>query len=327
MWKVLLIRKIHSDGEALLRARDDLEIVQLDRPSRAEMLVAMPGAHAILVGLERMDEEALAAGPDLRMISRFGVGYDAIDIPACTRRKVIIGVVNGSNDLAVAEHTMMLLLAVARRTIELDQRIRAGGWMPYPGREIGELSGRRILVVGYGRIGTRVARLCAAFGMRVMVHDPAFQIPRIAADGYTPAPDLMAALPEADVVTLHCPLNEHTRHMIGREALSLMKPTAWLLNTARGPVVDEAALTEALSSGRLEAAGLDVLEREPPDPANPILKLANVTFSPHNTAASPEAQSRMAIRAARNILEALDGTIDPGYVVNPEILQAPRRNI
>jgi lipopolysaccharide heptosyltransferase II len=159
-----------------------------------------------------------------------------------------------------------------------------------------------------------VARLCAAFGMKVMVCDPAFPVPRIAADGWTPVTDIAAALPEVDVLTLHCPLGEATRHMINREILGLMKPTAWLINAARGPLVDEAALIEALSSGRLEAAGLDVQLREPPDPANPLLKLPNVVLSPHNAAAPLECNEKMSIRAAKNMLELFD-VLDPGYVV------------
>ena len=259
-------------------------------------------------------------------MSRFGVGYDTVDIPACTRRGVVVGVTNGGNDLSVAEHTLMLLLAVARRTIEMDASVRAGRWMLREGRPMGELAGRTILVVGYGRIGTRVARLCAAFGMNVMVRDPAFPVPRIAADGFTPVTDIAAALPEIDVLTLHCPLGEDTRHMINREMLGLMKPTAWLINAARGPLVDEAALIEALSSGRLEAAGLDVQLHEPPDPANPLLKLPNVVLSPHNAAAPLECNEKMSVRAAKNMLELFDGVLDPGYVVNPETLPN-RRNV
>ena len=145
-------------------------------PSAQDLAAAIPGAHAVLVGLERVDEALLTAAPDLRIVSRFGVGYDTVDIPACTRRGVVVGVTNGGNDLSVAEHTLMLLLAVARRTIEMDASVRAGKWMLRDGRPMGELSGRTILVVGYGRIGTRVARLCAAFGMKVMVCDPFFPV-------------------------------------------------------------------------------------------------------------------------------------------------------
>ncbi len=273
-----------------------------------------------------VDEALLAAAPDLRIVSRFGVGYDTVDIPACTRRGVVVGVTAGGNDLSVAEHTLMLLLAVARRTIEMDAAVRTGRWMLREGRPMSELAGRTVLVVGYGRIGTRVARLCAAFGMTVMVCDPFFPLPRIAADGFIPVADIAAVLPGVDVLTLHCPLAEGTRHMINRELLGLMKPTAWLINAARGPLVDEAALIEALSSDKLEAAGLDVQLHEPPDPANPLLKLPNVVLSPHNAAAPLECNEKMSVRAAKNMLELFDGVLDPGYVVNPETLPN-RRNV
>ncbi len=322
---IVLCRPLHASGMALLEARHDVTLRPLTRPSPAELAAAVPGAHAVLVGLEKVDDSLLDRAPGLRVVSRFGVGYDTVDIAACTRRGVIVGVTNGGNDLAVAEHTMMLLLAVARRAIEMDASVRAGGWMIREGRPMGELAGRTVLVVGYGRIGTRVARLCAAFGMRVMVRDPAFPVPRIAADGYVPVTDLAAALPEVDVLTLHCPLTETTHHMIDREMLGLMRPTAWLINAARGPLVDEAALIDALRSGKLEAAGLDVQLREPPDPANPLLQLTNVVLSPHNAAAPIECYEKMSIRAAKNMLEAFDGVLDPGYVVNPETLPN-RRN-
>jgi D-3-phosphoglycerate dehydrogenase / 2-oxoglutarate reductase len=322
---IVLCHPLHAGGMALLEARHDVTIRLLSRPSPKDLADAMPGAHAVVIGGEKVDEALLNVAPDLRIVSRFGVGYDTVDIPACTRRGVVVGVTNGANDLAVAEHTLMLLLAVARRTLEMDASVRAGKWMLREGRPMGELAGRTVLVMGYGRIGTRVARLCAAFGMNVMVCDPAFPVPRIAADGYTPVADLAAALPQVDVLTLHCPLSEDTRHIVNREMLSLMKPTAWLINAARGPLVDEGALIAALSTGRLEAAGLDVQLHEPADPANPLLKLPNVVLSPHNAAAPLECNEKMSVRAAKNMLELFDGVLDPGYVVNPEALPN-RRN-
>jgi D-3-phosphoglycerate dehydrogenase len=326
MHTVITCWPLHPAGMALLEARTDVAVRHLPSPTPAALQDAIGGATAVVIGLERIDEALLARADALSIVSRFGVGYDLVDVPACTRRGIAVGVTNGANDLAVAEHTLMLLLAVARRTIENDARVRAGTWMGRDGRPMGELSGRTILVVGYGRIGTRVARLCAAFGMRVMVHDPAFATPRIAADGYIPAPDLAAALPDIDVLTLHCPANETTRRMINAEMLSLMKPSAWLINAARGALVDEAALIAALQDGRLEAAGLDVLVQEPPDTSNPLLGMANVVLSPHNAAAPVECFEKMSIRAARNILERIDNTLDPGFVVNPEVLPN-RRNI
>jgi D-3-phosphoglycerate dehydrogenase len=176
-------------------------------------------------------------------------------------------------------------------------------------------------VIGYGRIGTRVARLCAAFGMRVMVHDPAFPTPRIAADGHIPAPDWRAALAEADVVTLHCPLHAGTRHLIDADTLERMKTGVWIVNTARGPVIDEAALVAALRTGKVGAAGLDVLTVEPPAKDNPLFGFDNVILTPHSAAAAQETLAKMAVRAAHNILDALDGTIDPGFLVNPEVLR------
>jgi D-3-phosphoglycerate dehydrogenase len=316
---------MHTSGMALLEARHDVTIRSLNLPSAKELADAMPGVQAALIGSEVVDEALLAASPELRIVSRFGVGYDTVDIAACTRRGVVVSITAGGNDLSVAEHALMLLLAVARRTIEMDASVRTGRWMLRQGRPMGELAGRTILVVGYGRIGARVARLCVAFGMSVMVCDPAFPVPRIAADGFTPVTDIAAALPQVDVLTLHCPLGQDTRHMINRELLGLMKPTAWLINTARGPLVDEAALIEALSSGRLEAAGLDVLFDEPPDLANPLLKLPNVVLSPHNAAAPLECNEKMSVRAAKNMLELFDGVLDAGYVINPEALPH-RRN-
>jgi len=312
---IVLCRPLHASGMALLEARHDVTVRQLVRPSPGELAAAVSGAQAVLVGLEVVDEALLDRAPELKVVSRFGVGYDTVDIPACTRRGVVVGVTNGGNDLAVAEHTMMLLLAVARRAIEMDASVRAGAWMIREGRPMGELAGRTVLVIGYGRIGTRVARFCAAFGMRVM-----------AADGHIPVTDIAAALPEVDVLTLHCPLSDTTHHLINRELLDLMKPTAWLINAARGPLVDEAALVAALRSGKLEAAGLDVQMREPPDPANPLLQLKNVVLSPHNAAAPIECYEKMSVRAAKNMLELFDSVLDPGYVVNPETLPN-RRNI
>jgi D-3-phosphoglycerate dehydrogenase len=310
---------------ALLQARPDVKLTVLTKdfrgpPLQKELEAVIGDADGVVVGLERVDAELLSMAPKLRVISRFGVGFDTLDIPECTRRGVLVGVVNGANDLSVAEHAMMLMLATARRTLEMDASVRAGTWMVQTGRRMHELSERSVLVVGYGRIGTRVAKLCAAFGMKVMVHDPAFPTPRIAADGHIPAPDLMAAVPEADVVTLHCPLYDKTRNMVDADFLARMKPTAWLINTARGGIVDEAALAAALKNGTIEAAGLDVLVREPPEPNNPLFALPNVVLAPHNAAGPLECYAKMSKRAVANLLDFFDGRIDPGYTVNPEVL-------
>ena len=328
--KIVLCRAMHPTAMEMLAARDDVELTVLTDqfrgpPMQQELAAAIADADGVLIGLEKISAELLASAPRLRTISRFGVGFDNLDIPACTKRNVLVGVVNGANDLSVAEHAMMLMLTVARRTLEQDASVRAGTWMVQSGRRMHELAERKILVVGYGRIGTRVARLCAAFGMDVSVHDPAFPTPRIAADGHRPAPDLMAAVAEADIVTLHCPLEDSTRGMVNAGFLASMQPHAWLINTARGGLVDEAALAHALANGVIEAAGVDVLVTEPPSPDNPLFTLPNVVLSPHNAAAPLECYAKMSRRAVSNLLDYFDGVLDPGYAVNPEVLKRNAR--
>jgi D-3-phosphoglycerate dehydrogenase len=319
--RVLLGQRLTPDAMGLLTARPDIEVVQMLHPPVAEWHAALPRAHAALCWLERMDEAALALAPELRVVSRMGVGYDTVDIAACSARGIPVMVANGSNDLSVAEHAMMLLLAVARRAVDADQGVKSGDWSLPRGAPMVDLAGRTALVVGYGRIGVRVARYLAAFHMRVRVLDPFYSPHRIAADGFTPARDLHAALREADVMTLHCPLTPATRHLMDEAAFAALKPGALLVNTARGPVVKEAALVEALRSGRLAGAGLDVLETEPPARDNPLLRLPNVVVSPHTAASTAEGLDRMARAAVQNILDALDGRPDPSMMVNPEILR------
>lgn len=318
-YRIVLGRDLPPAAMALLEARPGLEIVALRHPPVAAWHAALPGAHAVLCWTERMDRAALEIARDLRVVSRMGVGFDTVDIAACTARRIPVMVASGSNDLSVAEHAMMLLLAVARQAVEVDRHVKAGGWVP-PGLSMVDLAGRTALVVGYGRIGVRVARYLAAFHMRVMVLDPFYAPHRIAADGFVPARDLHAALAEADVVTLHCPLRPDTQHLMDEAAFAALKPGALLVNTARGPVVRESALVAALRSGRLAGAGLDVLEAEPAAPGNPLLALPNVVISPHTAAATAEGMARMGRVAVQNLLDALDGRPDPAMMVNPEIL-------
>ncbi len=319
--RVLLCRTLHPAGLALLQARADVELVTLHDPPVEAFHQHLSGADAALCWLERVDQAALDEAPRLRCVSRYGVGFDTVDVAACTARGVPVMVANGSNDLSVAEHAMMLMLAVARRAEDASLHVKAGGWWPKEGPRMVDLAGRRALVVGYGRIGSRVANHCRAFHMRVSVMDPAFQPARIAADGFACARDLHAALAESDVVTLHCPLSPATHHLMDEAAFAAVKPGAILVNTARGPVVEERALVAALRAGRLHGFGTDVLEREPSDATNPLWKLPNVIVSPHSAASTEEGLARMARAAAQNILDCLDGRPDPAMMVNPELVR------
>ena len=325
MQRLIFCRSVHPEALALLAARSDVEAVFLSKdtpgvPMQRELAEQIGGAFGVMIDVERVTADLLARAPHLRAVAGFGVGYDKVDVAACTERGVLVCMAFGANDLAVAEHTMMLMLMVARRATEYDASVRAGTWILQGGRRMHELAGRKVLVIGYGRIGTRVARLCTTFGMTAMVVDPAFPTPRIAADGHVPVKDVWAAIPEADVVTLHCPLDATTRGMVSREFLERMKPTAWLINTARGPIVDEDALATALADGTIEAAGLDVLADEPAAADNPLFRLPNVVLSPHNATEPQECFARVSRRAVMNLLDVIDGKIDPGFTVNPEVL-------
>lgn len=325
MYKLVLCKPLPPEWMAVLDARSDIQYTLLSNvfrgPPNDEKLAAQIGdADAILIRLERIDEALLSKAKKLKVVSRYGVGYDLIDVDACTRHGVLVGVLNGTNDLSVAEHTMMLMLAVARRTIEMDASVRAGTWMVNSGRPMRDLGGRRVLVIGFARIGARVARLCRAFGMDVLVSDPGISPLWIEAEGFKPVADPRAVLPEVDIVTLHCPLIPSTRKMIDADFLGRMKTTAWLINTARGGLVDEAALAKALSGGAIEAAGLEVLEKEPAPKDNPLFALPNVVFTPHCSSATVESEARMAERGVLNMLEVLDGRPDARFMVNAELL-------
>jgi len=320
---VVCLRAIHPDAVAHLR-EGGATVEVLDDLSPVALADALGRAEAITVRATRISREVIAQAPKLRIVARHGVGYDAVDVPALTERGIPLTVTPDANAVSVAEHAMMLMLAVARRTPAYDANMRQAKWGMPPDLPMFDLAGRTVLVVGFGRIGGRVARLCAAFGMRVLVRDPCVPQNTIKGAGFTPARDLPAALAEADIVTLHCPSDAGTRDMVDAAFLAQMKRGAVLVNTARGTLVDEPALVAALRTGHLAGAGLDVFREEPVEKPIPLLSLPNVVLSPHNAAGTAESMRRMAMSCAESILAAFAGRLDPDACVNPEVLA--RRN-
>jgi D-3-phosphoglycerate dehydrogenase len=249
------------------------------------------------------------------------VGYDLVDVPALSKRGIALMITPEANAASVAEHALMLMLNLARNVGPVSAAVRRGEWRVRGQSSTFELGGRKVLVVGFGRIGTRVARLCSAFGMQVMVHDPYLPAGTIRGSGYEAVKHLDAGLAQADIVTLHVPANESTRGMVNAAFLSRTKPGAVLVNTARGTLVDEAALEAALRSGRLGAAGLDVLRVEPMVQGLSMLELDNLVVTPHVAASTAEGLQRMAWDAAGNVLDFLAGRVDHDAVVNGEVLK------
>jgi len=281
---------------------------------RADLLELVAGANAILTLLhDRVDEELLeAAGPQLCCVANVAVGYDNVDLEAAAERGVVVTNTPGVLDDATADLTMALLLAATRRVAEGDRLIRSGReWTWGMGFMLGSgLRGKLLGIVGLGGIGARVAERARAFGIRVAYHSrheaPAEVVAALAAERM-PLEQLLA---EADVVSLHCPLTPETHHLIGAAELAAMKPSAVLVNAARGPVVDERALAESLAAGTIAAAGLDVYEHEPRvEPG--LLELDNVVLAPHLGSATVETRTAMAELAARNAIAAVRGEEPP----------------
>lgn len=303
--------RIPEPALALLRDAGEVRLDQREQAvPRADLLTLVAGADAILTLLhDRVDEELLeAAGPQLRCVANVAVGYDNVDVAAAERRGVVVTNTPGVLDDATADLTMALILAATRRLAEGDRLVRSGEpWSWGMGFMLGSsLQGKRLGIVGLGGIGKWVAQRARAFGMEIAYHqrNPAPpEVEQALGAERLPLDELLAG---ADVVSLHCPLTPETRHLIGAEQLAAMKPTAVLINTARGPIVDEAALAEALAEGRIAAAGLDVYEREPQVEPR-LLGLDNVVLTPHLGSATVETRTAMAELAARNAISVLAG--------------------
>jgi D-3-phosphoglycerate dehydrogenase / 2-oxoglutarate reductase len=325
---VLCLRPVHPEALAMLRAAPGVTVEIIADPSPAglqtpEAAAALAKADAVIVRATRIDADFLARAPQLKIVARHGVGYDQVDVPTLTQRGIPLTVTADANAASVAEHALMLMLVTARRAREYDAATRALRWGAQEALPTFDLGGRTVLIVGFGRIGGRVARLCLAFGMRVLVHDPYVPGNTIKGAGCVPAPDLHAGLGEADVVTLHCPSNETTRGLVDARFLAATQRGATLINTARGTLVDEAALTNALRCGQIGAAGLDVFHTEPVATALPLLELPNLVVTPHIAAGTEQGMRRMGLSCVDSILACFDGRLDPDVVINRDVL---RRN-
>lgn len=318
---LVLTEPLPEPGMRVLEARPDVRVLVLPAPTETELARALPEAEGVVMVMEQpaLTARLIDLAPRLRIACRFGAGYDNFDVPALTRRRIPLATTGIANAQTVAEHALYLMLALAKRGPALDRAVKSGAWP----RSFGavELAGMTCLVVGYGRIGRQVARLAAAFGLRIVVVDPRVPGDAVARDGFERADSLSAGLPDADFVVLACALTPATRHLIDATRLAQMKPGAFVVNVARGPIIDERALAAALHDRRLGGAGLDVLEAEPPRAGNPLLVRDDVVLTPHTAAYLRTAFDRMALACAENALAGLEGKLDPSVVVNAEVLR------
>jgi D-3-phosphoglycerate dehydrogenase len=322
--KILVTESMSQQGRALLDEREDIELIEFPNMISAKdfeaMLKAQAPVHGVALGSTRFGETELEASRDIKVVTRIGVGYDAVDVPALSRRKVPLMVAGTANSPSVAEQALFMMLMLAKRAVEMHSIVKQGQWASRLGKLPFDLFGKTVLIVGFGRIGTRTAKRCLAMEMNVLIYDPYKAASEIKAAGCEPAGDLDAALPRADFVSIHCPKTAETVAMFNAARLKRMKPSAYLINTARGGIVEEKALHEALVSGQLAGAGLDVFEQEPPAMGHSLFALPNVIMAPHVAGVTREAVDRMSEQTARNILSALDGAPIRQNVINPDVL-------
>jgi phosphoglycerate dehydrogenase-like enzyme len=306
-----------SDGPPIARLR--AAGFEIDYPRRVplteedEVIEALRGVAAVIAGNEPYSERVLASLPALRIISRCGVGLDGVDLEAAARRGIAVAITPDGNRDAVAEHTMAMILALTRSIVRNDREVHRGQW---PKTTLAPLRGKTLGNIGLGRIGRGVALRAAPFRVSVLADDPHVDDTIARAHGVE-LTDLDSLLARSDVVSLHLPLTPATRRMIDRALLAQMKPGALLINTARGSLVVEADLIDALRSGHLAGAGLDVLVDEPPRSDNPLLALDNVLFSPHIAANDDQSIRDITEGAAQNIIDLFQGNLSAPALITP----------
>lgn len=282
-----------------------------------EELVA--DADAVLVMFDSIDAGVIEAMPGCRVISRTGIGVDNVDVDAATARGIYVTNVPDYCIPEVSDHAMALLLALSRKVVEYDAQVAGGGWDVSAGRRMHRLSTRTLGLVAFGNIARAVCEKARAFGLDVLAYDPYLEDDEIRAGGAEPVEGLDDLLARADVVSVHAPLTPETEGLIDADALAKMQDTAFLINVARGGIVDEAALARAIEAGAIAGAGLDVLVSEPPDPDNPLLTDQRVVVTPHAAWNSAESVRELREKAARNVRAALAGGVPP-YLVNRELV-------
>ncbi|MBC7217004.1 MAG: D-glycerate dehydrogenase [Candidatus Caldatribacterium sp.] len=322
---VFVTRRIPEEGLRIVAEYCEMEVSDFDGVLPKEILLEkVRGRDGILCLLtDTIDREVMeAAGPNLKVIANYAVGYNNIDVEEATRRGIMVTNTPGVLTETTADLAWALLMSIARRIVEADKFVRAGkfrGWEPmlFLGTDV---YGATLGIVGFGRIGQAVARRAQGFNMRVLYYDlvrAPFHVERELKAEFRSLPEL---LQEADFVSIHVPLTRDTYHLIGEKELQMMKREAYLINTARGPIVDEKALVRALKEGWIRGAALDVFENEPKVEPE-LLELDNVVLAPHIGSASYATRTRMAVMAAENLVRALQGEVPPN-LVNPEVLKS-----
>ncbi len=320
--KILISGPVIADEAMQLLEARNIEAIMIPPYTESNVIADLAKKEqidAILVRMGDINETVIRASDKLRVIAKHGVGVNNIDVLAATKHNIPVMITRAANARSVSEHTLTMIFALMKSLPRLDAGLREGKWEKTTFKGI-EVSEKILGIIGFGSIGRDLATLVEPLNMRILIFDPLLAEDDIPA-GVVRMDDLDMLLREADVVSLHCPLTELTRDMIGIDQFKMMKPSAFLINAARGELIDEAALVKALRDGVIAGAGLDSFAKEPPETDNPLWALPNVLVTPHVAAVTTEAFRRMGMQAAKNILSILDNeNVDRSCILNAEVL-------
>jgi D-3-phosphoglycerate dehydrogenase / 2-oxoglutarate reductase len=318
--RVLIPRSMSPAGWTIIESRLDIEAIEFDDEEPADAFRSRLGeAAGVVLGHTHFGKQEIAAALKLEVVGRIGVGFDTVDVAALTARRIPLMMTDTENSVSVAEHMLAFMLALAKKTIEMDAMIRQGQWHERLNRGHVDLYGKTALIIGYGRIGSRTASRCCAMEMKTLVYDTSVAPVVIEKAGCVPAANLDEAVGQADFICILCPKTPATTNLFDRARIARMKPTAFLINGARGGMVDEVALYDALAAQKIAGAAFDVFDVEPVSADHPLLTLPGFIGAPHVAGLTIEAAARMAETSVANVLSVLDGKPNLSLMLNREI--------
>ena len=315
-YKILVIQGLHEKGLEMLEKRSDIEYKVLMSDDEKEILKASVDVHGITVRTANITNNIIENAQNLLVVSRHGVGYDSINLKALNKKKIPLTIAAHSNMISVSEQAMFFLLALNKNIFYYDKFTRDGDWSNRWDVKAWDLAGKNILVIGFGRIGSNVVKRALAFDMNVFVSDPYIDNKIITKSGAITVSDVNEILPKMDAVTIHCPKNKETTNLFTIQEFNKMKQTSFIINCARGGILNENDLYEALVHKRIAGAGLDVFDEEPAPSSNPLFTLSNVILSPHIAGVTVESTIRMATETVKNVFDVIDKKINKDVVVN-----------
>ena len=315
-YKILVVQGLHEQGLQMLKNRTDIEFNVLMSDDENEILEAAKDVNGITVRTAKISSRIIEAANKLQVVSRHGVGYDSIDLVSLNNKKIPLTIAAHSNMISVSEQAMFFLLALSKNVFYYDDFTRKGDWTNRWDVKAWDLAQKNILVIGFGRIGSNFVKRALAFDMNVYVYDPYVEKEKVKISGAIPVDNISENLQKMDAVTLHCPKNDETTDLFTKQEFDLMKKSSFIINCARGGILNEEDLYEALKNENISGAGLDVFDVEPTPSSNPLFKLNNVILSPHIAGVTVESTVRMATETVQNVLDVLDDKVNQSVVIN-----------